>query len=377
MNLVIKEINEKKDKRAFIDFPHQLYSKDPFYVPELYIGMSELLNEQKNPFFNHSEVQLFLAFDHNKIVGRIAAILNNNYNNYHNSNIGFFGFFDVIENFEVAKALLERAKQWLKDKNVDAILGPTNFSTNDTAGLLVEGFEESPKVMMTYNARYYQSFIERFGFIKEMDLFAYMIKTDEASERSLKLSKRFETRLKQSGIIIRPLNIKNWKEEIKRLKIVYNQAWEKNWGFVPFTDAEFDHLAEGLKMLADPKFCYIAEAKGKTIGFSITLPNINEILIQSKKGRLFPFTLFNLLLNKKKTKYVRILALGVIEAYRKKGIEAIFFAKNIAEAKRRKIIGGEASWILENNDMMNVAAKKLNGKKYKTYRLYRLNLNHG
>ncbi len=374
MNTHIKQVNSKKELKQFIDFPHDLYKNDANYVPEIYMGMKELLDPEKNPFFEHSEVQLFLAFKDGKICGRIAAILNRNYNAYHNSNVGFFGFFDVIENYQVAEVLLDAAKSWLEAKEVSQIIGPTNFSTNDTAGLLIDGFDLPPMVMMTYNFSYYIDFVEKYGFKKEMDLFAYFLDTQKVSDKSLRVAKTFEDRLKTKGITIRSLNLKNWDEEIKKLKVVYNKAWENNWGFVPFTDAEFYHLAEGMKMLADPRFCYIAEDQREMIAFSITLPNINEIMIGTKKGRLFPFTIFKLLLKRFKTKTVRILALGVIEEYRKKGIEAIFFAKNIQEAKRRGIKGGEASWILENNQMMNQGALNLNGEKYKTYRLYSLNL---
>ena len=160
--------------------------------------------------------------------------------------------------------------------------------------------------------------------------------------------------------------------EAKTIQKVYNDAWEENWGFVPFTDAEFEYLKNDLKMLLDPAFAYIAEKDGVPIGFGITLPNINEILIKNKRGRLFPFGIFRLLFGKKKTKTVRVLALGVVEQYRKMGIEAVFFAKNIQETKRRGLVGGEASWVLENNEPMKAAAEHLNGERYKTYRLYKM-----
>jgi GNAT superfamily N-acetyltransferase len=203
-----------------------------------------------------------------------------------------------------------------------------------------------------------------------MDMYAYMIYTEKAAEKSIRLYKVLESRLEKQGIRIRNVNLKDFKKEVERLKKVYNLAWEKNWGFVPFTDAEFDYMADGLKMLADEEFCYIAEADGEPVGFSISLPNANEITRTFKKGRLLPFNIIKLLLKKKKTKHVRIAATGVIEDYRRKGIEAIFFAKNILEARKRKLIGGEASWILESNEEMMAAADKLNGELYKTYRLY-------
>ena len=224
--------------------------------------------------------------------------------------------------------------------------------------------------MMTYNAPYYQELIESYGMGKEMDMYAYMILAKEASERSLRIANALEGRLAKKGITVRNFRIKDIKSEAQAIQEIYNQAWEENWGFVPFTDAEFDYLRNDLKMLVDEKFVYIAEHEGKIVGFGLTLPNINEILQKNKRGKLFPFGIVRLLLGKKKTKYVRILALGVLREYRKMGIEAIFFAKNIAEARRRGILGGEASWVLESNQDMVNAAEGLNGKRYKTYRLF-------
>ncbi len=374
MALEIREAVHKKQINQFIDFAHELYKDDPNYVPELFLAQKEMFDRKKYPFYEYGDIKCFLAYDNSRIVGRIAAIKNDRYNEYHKSNIGFFGFFEFIESSEVAKALLEAAKEWLALHDFDYLMGPTNFTTNETAGFLVEGFEEPPKIMMTYNAPYYDRILKSLGLEKEMDLYAFMIYSLEASDKSIKLSQMLEDRLKRTGITIRNISIKNFKAEIAKIKQIYNEAWENNWGFVPFTDSEFKHLADGLKMLADEDFAYIAEHDGRAVGFSISLPNINEITINFKKGRLFPFNIFKLLLNKKKVKTVRILATGILEEYRKKGIEAIFFAKNILEARKRKLIGGEASWILESNQEMVSSAEKLNGIKYKTYRIYKLPL---
>jgi len=370
MALEIREAISSKDIKRFIDFAHELYEGDPNYVAELYLAQKEMFDRKKYPFYEYGDARCFLAEVNGRIVGRIAAIKNHRYNSFHNSNIGFFGFFDFIESVDVARSLLEAAAKWLESEQYDYLMGPTNFTTNETAGFLVEGFEEPPKIMMTYNYPYYDRILKAIGLGKEMDLYAYMIYSFEASDKSIKLSDMLEERLSRQGITVRNISLKNFAAEVEKIKSVYNAAWENNWGFVPFTDSEFKHLADGLKMLADEDFAYIAEHDGQAIGFSISLPNINEITINFKKGRLFPFNIFKLLLNRKKTKSVRILATGILESYRKKGIEAIFFAKNIKEARKRKLIGGEASWILESNDEMVKSAEKLNGIKYKTYRIY-------
>ena len=371
MELQIRKASSKKDIVKFIDFAHELYASDKNYTPELFLAQKEMFDRKKYPFYEFGDVQCFLAFRDDKIVGRIAAIKNERYNEYHKSNIGFFGFFDFIEDKTVAEALLKAAQDHLAEEKYDYLMGPTNFSTNETAGFLVEGFDEPAKIMMTYNYPYYDRILKELGLEKEMDLFAYMIYSFEASDKSIKLSQMIEERLKRRGITVRNISLKSFKSEVEKIKKVYNAAWENNWGFVPFTDAEFKHLADGLKLMVDENFAYMAEEDGVPVGFSISLPNINEITINFKKGRLFPFNIFKLLLNKKKTKSVRIAATGILESHRRMGIEAIFFAKNILEARKRNLVGGEASWILESNAEMVASAEKLNGVKYKTYRIYK------
>ena len=369
-SLTVREVKHKKEFYQFIDFPHDLYEGDKFYVPELFLAQKDLLNKSKHPFFEYGEVIMNLAYRGDQIVGRIAAIKNPAYNDYHGSNIGFFGFFDYINDKEVAQALLDTVKNQLASENYTKLMGPVNFSTNETAGTLVDGYDSPPQIMMTYNKPYYDTIQKEIGLEKEMDLLAFFIPTQEASERSIKMSKILETRLNRQGITIRNIDIKNIKKEAAKLRKIYNSAWEKNWGFVPMNEKEFDVMVGDLKMIADPKFAYIAEKDGEAIGFSVSLPNINEITINFKKGRLLPFNIFKLLMNKKKVKSVRIITAGVVEAHRRKGIEAIFFANNIIEARKRNLTGGEASWILETNKEMVAAAEKLNGKKYKTYRIY-------
>ncbi|MBK8700037.1 MAG: hypothetical protein IPN29_11105 [Saprospiraceae bacterium] len=374
MSIEIRKVETDKEKKQFIDFPHDLYKTDPNYVPEIYLAVSELISEKKNPFFKHSKASLYLAYKDDKIVGRVAAIINNNYNKFHTCNVGFFGLFDVIDDQEVANSLLDAAMAYGKANGVDRVLGPTNFTTNDTAGLLVEGFDSPPVVQMTYNYAYYQRLIEHYGFTKDMDMYAFWIPTKTANEKSLLLSERLKERLNSRGITFRNLNMKKFKTEVDKVRNIYRAAWEKNWGFVPPTDEEFDFLAEGLKMILDERYAYIAEENGEMIGFAVGLPDVNEIMINVKKGRLFPFGIFKLLFGKKKVKKVRIVLLGVKEEYRKIGIEAIFYANLIRAAQNNNLLGGEASWILESNQMMVQGAENLNGKKYKTYRIYTKNV---
>ena len=363
---------EGKLINKYIDFPHDLYADDPNYVPELYMAQKDLFSRKKNPFYKSAEVQHFLAYRDDKIVGRITAFDNKRYNEIHKSNVGFFGFFDLINDKQVCDALINTAVSWCKERGFEAIMGPFNYSLNDTAGLLVQGYDEPPKIMMTYNQPYYKDLLEDYGFKKDMDLFAYILYTHKASEKSIRLAQALEKRLANQGITIRNINMKKFDEEVANLMDAYNASWEDNWGAIPMTEEEILLLGSELKMIANPDWIYIAEDKGKVVGFGVTLNNINEITKDFKKGRIFPFNIFKLLFRRHKTKYVRILALGVLKEYRKKGIEAILFSKNILQARKDNVIAGEVSWVLENNEEMVRSAEKLNSELYKIYRIYRL-----
>jgi len=364
----IVEVKSKKELASFIDFPHDLYKNDPLYVPELFIAQRDLLTT--HPFHKHSVLQCFLLFEGNKITGRIAAILNNSHNQFNGTVDGFFGFFDVINDTESAKLLINAVEKWLMEKNLKTIIGPVNFSTNESCGLLVKGFHYPPVVMMPYNAAYYIDLLEDNGFVKKVDLIAWRFEGDAYDDRSVKLLDRLEDRLARSQITIRKINMKNFKEDAEKLREVYNGAWDKNMGFVPMNDEEYDYQAKDLKMILDPDFCYLAEQHGKVVGFGAAIPDINQIQARIPKGRLLPTGIFKLLFGLKKVNGIRILLLGVVEGYRKQGIEACIYGNIIKTYKRKGFKYAEASWTLEDNHLVNNAIKAIKGDPYKTYRIY-------
>ena len=365
----IISVSSAKELAAFIDFPHDLYQDDPNYVPELFIAQRDLLT--KHPFHKHNSLQCFLAYNGHQVVGRIAAILNNGHNQYNKVNDGFFGFFDCVNDQETADLLFSTAAAWLKDKGVDQkFIGPTNFSTNEPCGLLIEGFDSPPFLMQTYNAPYYARLIERAGFEKQVDLIAWHWDGGNYDDRSVKLLDALQERLKRNNIVIRKVSLKNFKEETVKLREVYNSAWDQNTGFVPLTDDEFDYLAKDLKLILDPDFALVAEQDGKIVAFGLALPNYNELFRNIKRGRLFPTGLFKLLFGKSKIQSIRIYALGVVEGYRKMGIEACLYGTIIKEYKRKGYKHAEAGWTLENNTLINEAIKAIKGDPYKKYRLY-------
>lgn len=365
----IVTVSNKKLLTKFIDFPHELYKADPFYVPELFIAQRDMLTKGKHPFHEHAKMQLFLAVDNENVVGRVAAIVNGNHNTIKNVREGFFGFFDSINDKSVTQLLLGAAQAWLKENGQTSITGPVNFSTNDTCGLLIEGFDGPPVAMMPYNAPYYLDLLEDFGFTKKVDLRAYKYTVGNYNDRAVSLLEGLEKRLQRNHIIIRKISLKNFKQEAIALREVYNKAWDKNMGFVPMTDKEFDYTAKDLKLVMDTDFCYIAEQEGKIVGFALAIPDINQTLIKIKKGRLFPTGLIKLLMGKKKINGIRILLLGVIDGYRKLGIEACLYGSIIKAFKARDFQYAEASWTLENNEMVNRPIENIGGKLYRQYRI--------
>lgn len=365
----ILPVTNRKELRLFIDFPHELYKNDPNYVPELFIAQQDMLNPAKHPFHEHSTLQLFLAYEEDKLVGRIAAIQNNNHNQTYNLNDGFFGFFDCVNDQQTAAMLIDAAVQWLRDKGLSNVIGPVNFSTNDICALLIDGFGGPPVVMMPYNAPYYLQLLENAGFGKKVDLRAYKFTAGNYNDKALRLTSAIRERLKRNNIIIRKIDMKNFKAEAKALREVYNKAWDSNLGFVPMTEKEFDYLAKDLRLIMDPDFCFVAEQEGKLVGFTLSIPDINQVLIKIKRGRLFPFGLIKLLLNKRKIKGLRLMALGVIDGYRKMGIDACLYGLTIKAFQDKKYEYAEVSWTLENNDLINKAIEQVNGVCYRKYRI--------
>jgi len=365
----IKTVQNSKELMQFIKLPWKIYQNDPNWVPPLIMDRKKLLDRKKNPFFKHSEMEMFLAYKEGELVGRIAGITNENHNKFQEDNVGFFGFFESIDDQEVNTALFERVKDWLRGKGKDGMLGPMNPSTNDEAGLLVEGFDTPPYVMMCHNPVYYQKLLEDYGLKKAKDLYAWYldIRNYNIPERLLNIAEKSKARY---NISLRNLKIKDIQSELKLVLEVYNNAWSKNWGFVPMTTEEILHAANDLKQIADEDFLLLAEKDGKPVGFSVTLPNINEILINIRNGKLLPTGLFKLLTGMKKIRNVRVVMLGVVKDLQKAGLGSIFYVETLRRAMERGLDGGEMSWILEDNYPMNSAIEMFGSKCHKTYRIY-------
>jgi GNAT superfamily N-acetyltransferase len=368
----VRKVGNEQDRMKFIKLPWELYKDDPNWVAPLIFDVRKNLDPKKNPFFKHAEVDLFLAEKDGKLVGRIAAIKNDNHNKFHKDNAGFFGFFESIDDEEVSDLLLDTACQWCKEKGFDEILGPVNPSTNDECGLLVDGFDSSPVFLMTYNPKHYIAKIENFGFEKAKDLYAYDIPKEVINDEKVmnKLNRMSELIKKRYNVTTHFIDMKNLSSEVRKIEEIYNSAWETNWGFVPLTTEEFDYMAESLKMVVDPDLVMFAEVDGKPAGFTLSLPDFNQVL-KKMNGRLLPFGLFTILLNKKKINNLRVIIMGVKPEFQKKGIDSVFYLETIKNGNKNGYRGAEISWVLEDNMPMRMTAEKLGAKIYKTYRIYR------
>lgn len=372
MSLTIRQIESKKDRLAFVRMLWDIYANDPNWVPPLVMDRMKLIDEKKNPFYSHASSAFFIAEQNGKVIGRISAIVNHLHNHVHHEKQGTFGFFECIDDHTAAEALFAEAERFLREEGMEVARGPYNPSSNDEQGVLVDGFDRPPVLLMTYNPRYYPKLIEACGYEKAMDLYAWLL--DAETSRSEKLGRVTGRIRERSGVTIRHFNKKKFQAEAARIRELYNSAWELNWGFDPLTDAEFDYMAKDLKQIFDPEFVLFAEKDGKTVGFSLTLPDINEAFLAGRRipsGMMnLPVGIMNLLAKKKKIDTVRIVILGVLKEYRSLGIDALLYNETIELARRKGIRYGEASWILENNDPMNRACEMMNGKRYKTYRIY-------
>jgi GNAT superfamily N-acetyltransferase len=334
--------------------------------------VAALLSRTRNPFFEHAEAEYFLAERDGEVVGRVAAISNRLHNETHGDRVGFFGFFETVDDQAVADALLVAAADWCGTHGHDTLRGPTSFSVNDECGLLVDGFETPPTLMMPHNPRYYVHLLEDAGFVKAKDLWVYQGGSEDryhpVPER---LARGTELIRQRMGITIRSLNLKDFKGEVERIKGLYNAAWEKNWGFVPMTDHEIDHLAEQFRPIVIPELVPIAEKDGRMVGFGITLPDLNVVFRENRSGRIFPVILKVFwALKTRRIRRARILLLGIAPEYRGKGVDAMLYHWIWTRSGERRIYWGEAGWILEDNPAMNAGLEKMTFKVYKTYRLY-------
>jgi GNAT superfamily N-acetyltransferase len=369
-NIKIIKIEGDSGLKDFIKLPWEIYKDYPNWVPPLLFEREHFFNPSENPFFEHAEAEHYLAYENEEMVGRISAIVNHRHNSFHNDKTGFFGFFECTDDNEVSTALFDTASAFLREKGMNNMRGPCNFSTNDEIGFLAKGHDSPPTVLNTYTPEYYLKLAEDYGMTKVMDVLGYYIDdTAEIPERMLRVAERVRQR---EDLVVRKIRLNDLHEEVERVKQIYNKAWEKNWGFVPLTDKEIDHMAKDFKLILDPEIVFFAEIDGNPIGFSLSLPNINEILMRLN-GRLFPTGILKLIYSikiRRKIKGIRTIILGLLPEYRGKGIDNLLYLDTINNAIAQGYKWCEMGWILETNRKMRRALDVLGARIYKVYRLY-------
>ena len=367
--LEVRPVSSRRDLNTFIRLPWRLYQGCANWVPPLISERKRHLSRRRNPFFEHAEAEYFLAWRGSKPVGRITAHVDHRMNELRENRWGLFGFFESERDPKTAHALLTAAEGWLRERGRDRMIGPFDFTTNHECGLLVEGHEWMPQILENWHHPYYRDLLEGEGFVKAMDLYKWRI--DYADRDQLlpaidELADRLEP---EHGVRLRRMRKRDFKQEVRAFMEIYHQAWSENWGFVPLTEAEMDHMAKELKPVLDEDFACVAEtADGEVAGVSLSLPDYNQVL-NKVNGRLLPLGWVKALRGRRKINMIRVFALGVKPKYQHTGVAAGLY-RDVWDACGRRDTDAETGWILEVNEPMNRAIEALTGTIIKRYRIY-------
>jgi hypothetical protein len=359
-----------RDVLRFLKVSYGIYRDDPHWVAPLLMDLKKVFTDA-NPLFAHAVMQLWVATRSGQDVGRIAGIIDHNHNRTAKDQAAFFGFFESVDDPAVSRRLFETVFGWTRQAGLQRLLGPMNPTTNDECGLLVEGFDSPPVLMMTYNPRYYVTLLEAEGFRKAKDLLAFhmdlaKIPMDRLGRIAAKIKRR------NPDLVFRAVRRKTLQADLAKLKEVYNAAWEDNWGFVPMTDAEVDFMAARLKPLLMEGLIWLTEAGSEPVGFLLALPDYN-VALKPLQGRLLTPKVLGFipyLLGWKCPPRTRVITLGVKEKYRAKGLESAMLIEGLKVGIAAGVRESEASWILEDNVMMCRVLEAIGGRVYKTYRIY-------
>jgi GNAT superfamily N-acetyltransferase len=367
--VVLRTVSTNRDLRAFLRLPWTIYRDDPLWVPPLLSEVRRVLDRSRHPFHQHAEVEYFLAVRGDQVVGRVAASVNHRLNDFHRSKVGEFGFFECLDDSEGARTLLDASRRWCQERGMAVLRGPMSFSTNEefcSPGVLVEGFQHPPVMMMAHTPAYYARLLEACGFRKAKDLVCYRMDRPDPPERLVRGAARVLSREK---LVIRPLDMGDFQAEVGRIKGIYNSAWERNWGFVPMTEAEMDLMARSLRPVVDPRFCVLAEVEGMPAGFALQLPDLNRAF-RHMGGRWLPLGWLKYLWHRRAIDSARVLTLGIRPEYRHKGLDALLILHLFRESRRAGFTSAECSWILEDNLVTRNAIERVGGYVYKVYRVY-------
>lgn len=368
----VHEVTTRRALDKFLQVPSAIYRQDPRWVSPLLVDVKEFLNPKKHPFYLHGAAAQFVALQGAAAVGRILVSDDPRYNQQHQTNVGCFGMFECIDDRPTAHALLDAAAGWLRARGRTAIMGPMDYSTNYACGLLVDGFDTPPRVMMNHNPPYYAALLESWGLAKVKDLYAWWFV--DPYDLAAKWQRRADWLARRGGVAIRRFSKRHFQAEVERCYQVYNDAQKDHWGFVELTREEFAYLAKRLARMGGAEQTLLAEVQGKLVGFSVTLPDVNEA-IRPLNGRLttfgLPVGLARLVYRMGRIKTARMAVLVLLEAYRRRGISELLILEALDYGKNTLgYTGAELGWTLDDNDLVNRTVEHVGGRRYKTYRIY-------
>jgi len=366
--ITVRPARAASDRRRFIRFPWTVYRGIDAWVPPLISDFKKKLDTVRNPFYEHAEIELFLARRNGAPAGTVAAIIDHHYNGFHDERTGFFGFFEAVNDDAVAGALIDAAAEWVAARGMERLRGPVNPSTAESMGILLDAYDRPPAIMMAYNPPYYPRLLEGAGLRKAKDMVALYM-AEEETPVPPKVARVAELVRRRHNVTIRSADLKRIDREMELVKLIYNDAWTKNWGFVPFTDAEIDYAAGDLKMVLDPDLAFFAFVDGEPAGFSLAVPDFNQVL-RRMNGRLFPVGVFKVLWYKRRIDLLRVVLAGVRHRYRNLGLDAVFYYETYMRGTAKGFNQGEFSWVLEDNVAMRTTLEKMGARVYKHYRMY-------
>lgn len=376
MAVEVVPVSTKQEREAFLRLPWRIYKNHAAWVPNLLLLQRDVINEKKNPFFEHGEARLFLARRDGECVGRISAQIDRDHNTQHDERTGFFGFFESIDDGEVAKALLQTAEAWLRERGMNCVRGPFSFSVNEEAGLQVEGFDEMAMIQMPQHLPYYGGLVEQAGYAKAMDLLAYRWNISDPPARMMEA---VEATRKAPGLKLRTIRVHGipdpLRAEVDILLDIYNDAWQDNWGYVRVTASEARKLADDLRLIADKSIVVIAEVDGEPAGVVVGIPNLYEA-IRDFNGFVDPIKAVKLLwrLKIRGTETGRILLFGVKRKFQRRralfGLPFVLLHELYLGSQKGRYKWCEESWILESNKRLNALMPNWDAYVYKRYRVY-------
>jgi hypothetical protein len=370
VSVEVRPVRSLADRRQFIDLPFRLHGTGTPWIPPLKLERHLFLSPRFNAFFKHGEAELLLARREGRVVGRVSAQIDRNFNEFHDNAWGMFGFLEFEEDPETLAALLDAASAWLRERGRDRMIGPVDFTMSDEAGVLIEGFDLEPMVRQPWQPPYYHVLLEQAGLEKAVDLFMWEMKIGQKDKILPVIWELAENLEPKHGITIRKMTRRSLRRDIDSFGELYNEAWARNWGFVPYSKEDLDAYAQELQLVFDRPWFMVAEtATGETVGVAITIPDINQVLARMK-GRLLPFGWWQFLRRKRIIDRCRIGFLGVKPAYQHTGVAAGFYIEHFRESELSRIKWGEGGWVLETNKGLNRGMEALGGRIDKKYRVY-------